>query len=106
MKADIERSLIATLLNGDKELLNSLELKEELFSVHLHKLIIKCVQWLLSKDKGITDEIVFYYISKNNQIDVNEWFRIVGCNPFASKNIVDEYMNILKEAGKGRIDEI
>ena len=103
---NIERALISTLLHTDRSVLSTVELKEDMFGVHLHKLIIKCVKWLISHDKEIDEEIVLYYIQKNNKIDLDEWLRILAQNPFGTKRTINSYLDILKDNMKRRVDEI
>jgi len=102
----IELALISSLFQATNETVIALQIKEEYFQVPLHKLAVKCVLWLISKDKEFDEEIVLYYIAKNNNINLEEWLHILAANPFATVGTMKSYLDILKEQGKRRVDEI
>lgn len=103
---EIQQSLLSTYLWGDSELLKAIEIKDKWFTIPLHGLIVKCVKWLLMKDLEISQEVVLYYISKNNNIDLNEWLLIVGKNPFGTINTVKSYHAVLEDDSRKAVYDI
>lgn len=107
---DIERAIISTVLfqdlSNESDFIKALELKEDWFSDGLHKIIVKCINWLNINSIAIDENIVLHYISKNNQIDIGAWEQIISSNSFGSKNTILSYIDMLKQNSKRRVYEI
>jgi len=107
---EIERAILATFIYQDlsaiQDTIQALELKDEWFSDSLHKIVAKCLIWLKSEHKGIDENIVLHYISKNNDVDVSKWLMILEANSFGSKSTLSTYIDILKNNTRKSVYEI
>lgn len=75
MQIEFERAVIATFLYADmsqaKQQIENVELREEWFTNHTHKLIAHAINHL--KATGFYDEMtVKDYLSKNNSFDIHD----------------------------------
>lgn len=86
---NIERALLSSyILDNTKQTIEKgyrPKLDETMFYLPFHVLVAKCINWLLEKEMEFNELLIMHYISKNNNIGVNqenEMLNILVQSPF------------------------
>ena len=97
----IEVSILSTVLFAhhqckDEEYFNNLELKEEWFLIHFHKIIVRAINHNKAKALPIYEEFIADALSIRGQLDFELWTTIISANPF-SKVLFEKYLETLQK---------
>lgn len=97
---DLERSILSTILFShhqfkDEEFFNNVELKEEYFQHHFHKLIVKQINHNKALVIPFQEEYICDTMAENGTLDHNQWLNIMATNPFG-KSLFEVYYNKLQ----------
>ena len=106
----IECSIISTFVfshhsNDNEKYLHSIDLREEYFLTHFHKLIVKEINDNKMKCIPIYSEYIEDQLRNNGTLDYQLWENILNANPFG-KALFDSYFNTLKEPKKSLCYEV
>jgi len=102
---DIEKSIICTLLttytmqDGSYLSIMEFEVKDEYFSAHFYKTVVRAINWLKNNNKSISDEIVIHYLFKYNKMDEKLMLDILSHNCLGV-DLFETYLEILKSESK------
>jgi hypothetical protein len=98
---DFERSVLATIMFGDlmteleSKNIECVELYEEWFDLHFHKVVVKTINAMRAKDVPTTYEMVLHYLDKNGLLDENRFIDIGTTTPLSYRSFI-HYYNELK----------
>jgi len=92
----IEKSIISTILfshhqKEDEDYFNNIELKEEHFTDHFHKLVVKQINHNKAKGLNTHEDFITEAMSVNGTL-TNQMLEIMTANPF-SRHLFEVYYN-------------
>lgn len=108
LEHDIERAVLATVMFSDLhpfgEEIRKLELHEEVFKFHFHKITVKVINAMRMKDIPISDELVAHYLRKNGIMHEDNFLSILTATPLGNMSTLRHYAGVLEESSlKGLI---
>ena len=110
MIEEIERALLATVMFADlhpyPDMINAIELDEEAFTMHYHKIVVKVINAMKAKGIGISYELVSYYLIRNNLFSEAAFTAIGTATPIGSVDLLEHYQLAVRENLKRDVSRI